>query len=99
MTDRYTTMTDHRGTVLVPEDQRFEPEPGSIVLTEGLHGTAWQRHFSDGLWHSTRGGRPQTWAFLMSKRNLVLVYDADVRPHVSTGPVTYADAAMRKEGA
>ena len=32
-----------------------EPPHGSVVLTESASGTAWQRHFSDGLWHSTTG--------------------------------------------
>lgn len=32
-----------------------EPPPGSVVMTESTSGTAWQRHYSDGLWHSTTG--------------------------------------------
>lgn len=32
-----------------------EPPMGSVVLTESLTGTAWQRHYSDGLWHSSTG--------------------------------------------
>lgn len=79
MSDRIIPLTDHRGHALVPEDDRHEPLPGSVVLTEGLHGTAWQRHFNDGLWHSSRGGTPRHWASLISKRNLILVYDADKR--------------------
>lgn len=69
-------LTDDRGSLLlrVPE-----PEPGSVLLTEGVHGTAWQRHFADGLWHSTRGGSPKRWADLLKKRNVALVYNAAVR--------------------
>jgi hypothetical protein len=33
----------------------LEPTHGSVVLTSGPTGTAWQRHFKDGLWHSTTG--------------------------------------------
>lgn len=40
-----------------------EPPHGSVVMTESTSGTAWQRHFSDGLWHSTTG-RTSTWAKL-----------------------------------
>ena len=32
-----------------------EPPHGSVVMTESYTGTAWQRHYSDGLWHSTTG--------------------------------------------
>lgn len=61
-------------------DDMTEPEKGSVVLSDGDHGTAWQRHFNDGLWHSTRGGRAVTWAQLLAaKRNLRLAYDADPR--------------------
>ena len=59
-----------------------QPWPGSVVLANGPHGTAWQRHFSDGLWHSTRGGRPRPWLGLggvAKMRNLVLIYEADPR--------------------
>ena len=48
-------------------------------MTEGYFGTAWQRFFSDGLWHSCRGGHPMTWEDIISKRNVVLIYDADER--------------------
>lgn len=69
-------LTDRRGSLLV---DRPEPLPGSVVLTEGEWGTAWQRFFSDGRWHPTRGGGSRTWAQLLGKRNLVLVYDATER--------------------
>lgn len=42
-----------------------QPPKGSIVLTDGPRGTAWQRHYSDGLWHSSTG-RTKTWASLQS---------------------------------
>ena len=54
-----------------------EPLPGSVVLTEGEFGTAWQRYFSDGKWHSVRGGGAKQWKYLLGKRNLTLAYDAD----------------------
>lgn len=78
MNERLIPMTDHRGTVLVVPDDLVEPEPGSIVLTNGVHGTAWQRHFTTGKWHSTTG-RASTWSELLAQRNVVLVYDAPVR--------------------
>lgn len=70
-------ITDERGVLLTRDGT--QPLPGSVVLTEGEHGTAWQLFFSDGLWHSTRGGRPKTWAEMTQKRNLVLVYEAPPR--------------------
>lgn len=42
-----------------------EPPKGSIVLSDGPTGTAWQRHFSDGRWHSTTG-RVRTWSSLQA---------------------------------
>ncbi len=56
-----------------------EPNPGSVVLTDGVFGTAWQRHFDDGLWHCSRGGRARTFDFVMAERNVVLVYLAGDR--------------------
>lgn len=72
-------LTNDRGERYPESDP--EPHPGSVVLTEGPFGTAWQRHFSDGLWHSTRGGRSsgRTWEWLSGKRNLFLAYDAPLR--------------------
>lgn len=70
--------TDDRGKRLLPDDEP-EPLPGSVMLTEGMHGTAWQRFFSDGRWHPTRGGGSKSWTELQTKRNLVLVYDAPER--------------------
>lgn len=74
-------VTDARGQVLVKSDET-EPEPGSIVLVNGQWGCAWQRQFDDGLWRSCRGrgGRGRDWAYMLARRNLVLIYDAPVRP-------------------
>lgn len=41
-----------------------EPPPSSVVMTEGAHGTAWQRFRSDGRWHST-AGKSTTWERLL----------------------------------
>lgn len=64
-----------------PEVEDFnEPEHDSIVLTRGLHGQAWQRFISDGLWHAAGSGqRVTTWSLLLRERDLVLVYDAEPR--------------------
>lgn len=70
-------ITDERGKALV--HNRTEPEPGSIALTNGETGTCWQRFASDGLWHSTRGGRARDWRWMLNQRNVVLVYDAPAR--------------------
>lgn len=74
-------ITDDRGRLIGTdwEGEDNNPLPGSVVLAEGVHGTAWQRHFNDGLWHSTRGGRPITWADILRKRNLWLAYDCHAR--------------------
>lgn len=41
----------------LPKLEPGSPEPlhGSVVMTQSTTGTAFQRHFSDGLWHSTTG--------------------------------------------
>lgn len=70
-------LTGPWSNALLPEEDMIEPHPGSVVLTNGEFGTAWQRHGVDGLWHSTRRtGGPKTWEWLLTKRHLVLVYDA-----------------------
>lgn len=71
-------ITDTRGRFVNHAYDR-EPESDSIVLVNGRHGTAWQRHAADGLWHSTRGGRAKPWSEIIQSRNVVLVYDAPVR--------------------
>lgn len=73
-------LTDNRGEPLLPKNLMSEPLPGSVVLTDGAYGTAWQRFFSDGRWHPTRGGGSKAWEELVQRRNLVLVYEADERP-------------------
>lgn len=76
-------IVDTQGIIRCTDD---EPLPGSVVLARGLHGTAWQRHFADGLWypasHST--GRGRTWAQMLNRRNLVLVYSAPNRKEDKT---------------
>lgn len=71
-------ITDDRGKML--HHTVTEPHPGSVVLTDGEWGTAWQRHFADGLWYSTRGGLGHAWAYMLTRPRLSLVYDADRRP-------------------
>lgn len=41
-----------------------EPPRGSVVMTEGATGTAWQRFFNDGRWHSTTG-KTASWSRLV----------------------------------
>lgn len=79
MRNAMIVLTDRIGRPSQDEDQMFEPEPGSVVLCGGPHGTAWQRYRSDGLWHSTRRGGAKDWAVISRKRNLVLIYEAEVQ--------------------
>lgn len=79
MTTRLIPVTDTGGRMLLDDDETDEPLPGSIILTSGHHGTAWQRQFSDGLWHRVGGGRAIDWPEMCSRRNVVLVYDAPER--------------------
>lgn len=73
-------VTDDKGEVLLDDDSRYEPEVGSVVLTHGTSGTAWQRWVSDGKWHSClRPTQPKDWAWMMRQRNLVLVYETPSR--------------------
>ena len=53
-------------TPLMPEDD--EPRHGSIVLVTSTTGTAAQRHYSDGLWHSTTG-EVTNWRNLFYRRD------------------------------
>lgn len=66
---------DGRSVTIYPN----EPPPGSVVLTSGEQGTAWQHHFADDLWHSTIRGRAKSWAEMLRQRNLILVYMAEER--------------------
>jgi hypothetical protein len=76
---RMIPVTNDQGVVVLDADDSYEPLPGSIIMTEGVHGTAWQRHFIDGLWHRCGSTQRKDWAYLLTKRNVVLVYDADER--------------------
>lgn len=77
---RLIPITDSQGRIMLNEFQAFEPHPGSVVLTDGEYGTAWQRHFGDGRWHSTTRGGSKTWAELLTtRRNVLLAYDAPER--------------------
>lgn len=64
-----------------PPIAEAEPLPGSVVMAEGISGTAFQRHFSDGLWHSTTG-RVRTWQELVDaeiewkRPGLFLLFDS-----------------------
>ncbi len=69
LTDTFGRETDY--SLAIPE-----PRPGSIVLVDGEFGTAWQRHFDDGLWHCSRGGRARPYDTVLAERNVVLVYSA-----------------------
>lgn len=60
-----------------------EPPAGSIISTNGPTGTAWQRHYSDGLWHSTTG-LVLDWAGVVASTygrplNLVIHYQPEER--------------------
>lgn len=80
MTTRLVPLTDARGRVLVTGDELHEPNPGSIVLTSGQYGTAWQRHFTDGKWYAASSmSKGVPWREIIQRRNLVLVYDAPER--------------------
>lgn len=60
------TRTTGRATWTLAEDttprpiDTTEPPEGSVVLAHGTTGTAYQRFYSDGLWHGTNG-RVLTW--------------------------------------
>ncbi len=74
---RLITVTDDRGRIVLPEDDRFEPAPASVVLINGPKGTAFQRHGSDGKWYRLGDRQPKTWGWLLRQRNVVLVYETD----------------------
>lgn len=77
---RLIMVTDDRGRCVLGEDDNFEPLPGSVVLSNGRFGTAWQRHFGDGLWHPASGtGNPRRWAQMLKMKGVFIVYDAEER--------------------
>lgn len=80
-----TQLTDTHKNPLPASDS--EPPPASVVLAHGVHGSAWQRSFSDGLWYCTqyRGSRGKTWEWMLGRRNLTLVYLAPIRADLSSG--------------
>lgn len=75
--DNYVPMTNATGANVMLSNEP-EPLPDSVVLTDGPHGHAFQRH-GDGLWYPVKGTRGRTWEEMMGNRNLVLVYDAEPR--------------------
>ena len=80
MNENLTQVTDDRGNLILEGPDAAEPLPGSVVLTEGEFGTAWQRYFTDGLWHRVGGsGSGKPWSFFLTKRNVMLAYDAHER--------------------
>ena len=49
---------------------------GSVVMVHGLDGTAYQRLYKDGLWHSVVPNvKPLTWEQLCERRNVFLIID------------------------
>lgn len=70
-------VTGTHGERLLP----LPPEPGvgSVVLTHGPSGAAWQKTGRDGLWRRMGGGRPKTWDEVTKYRNTWLVYIAPNR--------------------
>ena len=97
MNNRVIPMTGTRGEPLLPDDQMHEPNHGSVVLVQGLFGTAFQRLFTDGLWHATTaagaGGPGRDWTWMRTQRRLVLVYEAEERPESRRGVVRSAVGA------
>ena len=73
-------LTNHSPVVVYHTPEAKEPKKGSIVMTHGLEGTAWQRHHSDGLWHSSTG-QVSTWSELFLRhsgtRGVSLILDSD----------------------
>lgn len=84
-------ITDNVGKFVMHPDEG-EPQPGSVVLTDGEHGNAWQRYASDGLWH--RGKRAIEWWQLTRYRNVLLVHDAPFRDYgeILVLPADYTEA-------
>lgn len=65
-----------------------QPAPGSVVMTQGMTGTSWQRHFKDGLWHSSTG-QVKTWEQLFqgNQSGVSLLLDVPETPEGPARPV------------
>lgn len=50
-----------------------QPPKGSVVLAYGATGTAYQRHYRDGLWHGTNGKRVPWSALVDSTDGNILI--------------------------
>jgi len=48
-----------------------EPTYGAVVMVHGMTGTAYQRFYSDGLWHGTNG-QVCTWEDILAINVIVL---------------------------
>ena len=67
-------ITDEYGK---PYDRDFpEPPPGSVVMSSGLSGTAWQRRADDGLWYRMKNGGGKTWDHILGLRLVYFVHAA-----------------------
>lgn len=86
MNNRLIPLTDGRGKKMLPDDELFEPNVDSIILTRGVHGQAWQRWATDGRWHTAGSRVPCDWATLLEDRDVLLVYEADHRPEPKPAP-------------
>lgn len=71
-----------------------EPTKGSVVVLNGVTGTAYQRHHSDGLWHSTTG-QTAAWDDFQELDPLV-VYAAPERAH-DGHDIRYAEIGVIRE--
>jgi hypothetical protein len=61
-----------------------EPPPGSVVLVHGVTGTAYQRFFSDGLWHAAGAVNGIGWNTLNAlNNNLGVIVLHDTTPHTT----------------
>lgn len=70
MTKKTVRLTDTGGH---PLDKTVSIPRGAVVLINGLSGTAAQKFFSDGLWH-TVNGRVLDDAELLREKNVYLIY-------------------------
>lgn len=68
-----TQITDDRSQIVndVPDGR---VTPGSVLLAYGLTGTAYQRHFTDDLFHAANGTSGNTYAEMLEMPGVHLVY-------------------------